>query len=440
MLTLLPVALQLLAITNTSVVDPSTGTVRAGQTVVVRGSRIEAVTPARQARVPQGARRIDGTGRFVIPGLWDMHVHMDLPGGRAMLPLYVAHGVTGVRDMNSRLEVLRGWQQEIGRGAQVGPRMVVSGPYVVGRAVPLPHLVALTAAEGARAVDSLATLGVDFIKVHNALPPAALFGAARRARERGIVFAGHVFPPTTPLQASDSGQRSLEHLAGFPNECSAADSVRFARAHFLHRLLFGSCTSAPQGPVYAGIAKNPTWVTPTLVVQEPLIDFSPSVVPGDSVHKFFNDSLMAFIQVVMELPRDVPADQVALGQPLFDRRVAMTGALARAGVPMLVGTDAPLTRSMPGLAVHDELALLVKAGLTPAQALRSGTWEPARYLAATDSLGTVAPGKVADLVLLEANPLVNIANTRRIAGVVAGGRYFDRPQLNGLVAGARVRR
>ncbi|MBK8245957.1 MAG: hypothetical protein IPK85_00915 [Gemmatimonadetes bacterium] len=201
--------------------------------------------------------------------------------------------------------------------------------------------MALTAAEGARAVDSLATLGVDFIKVHNALPPAALFGAARRARERGIVFAGHVFPPTTPLQASDSGQRSLEHLAGFPNECSAADSVRFARAHFLHRLLFGSCTSAPQGPVYAGIAKNPTWVTPTLVVQEPLIDFSPSVVPGDSVHKFFNDSLMAFIQVVMELPRDVPADQVALGQPLFDRRVAMTGALARAGVPMLVGTDAP---------------------------------------------------------------------------------------------------
>ena len=440
MLTQIPVVLQLLAITNTSVVDPSTGTVRAGQTVVVRGSRIEAVMPAREARVPQGARRIDGTGRFVIPGLWDMHVHMDLPGGRAMLPLYVAHGVTGVRDMNSRLEVLRGWQREIGRGAQVGPRMVVSGPYVVGRAVPLPHLVALTAADGARAVDSLAALGVDFIKVHNALPPAALYGVARRARERGIVFAGHVFPPTTPLQASDSGQRSLEHLAGFPNECSAADSVRYARAHFLHTLLFGGCTSVPQAPLYAGIARNATWVTPTLVVQEPLIDFSPSVVPGDSVHKFFNDSLMAFIQLVMEMPRNVPAEQVALGQPLFDRRVAMTGALARAGVPLLVGTDAPLTRAIPGLAVHDELAFLVKAGLTPAQALRSGTWEPARYFAATDSMGTVAAGKVADLVLLEANPLVNIANTRRIAGVVAGGRYFDRPQLNVLVNGARVRK
>ncbi|MBK8246896.1 MAG: hypothetical protein IPK85_05795 [Gemmatimonadetes bacterium] len=289
MLTLLPVALQLLAITNTSVVDPSTGTVRAGQTVVVRGSRIEAVTPARQARVPQGARRIDGTGRFVIPGLWDMHVHMDLPGGRAMLPLYVAHGVTGVRDMNSRLEVLRGWQQEIGRGAQVGPRMVVSGPYVVGRAVPLPHLVALTAAEGARAVDSLATLGVDFIKVHNALPPAALFGAARRARERGIVFAGHVFPPTTPLQASDSGQRSRSTRPAFPTNVQPPTPYGL-RAHFLHRLLFGSCTSVPQAPLYAGIAKNAIWVTPTLVVQAPLIDFSPSVVPGDSVHKFFNDS------------------------------------------------------------------------------------------------------------------------------------------------------
>lgn len=439
MLTSLRLSLQLLAITNTSVVDPSNGTVRAGQTVVIRGSRIEAVAPAARARVSANARRIDGSGRFVIPGLWDMHVHMDLPGGKALLPLFVAHGVTGVRDMNSRLDVLRRWQAEVRGGTLVGPRMVISGPYVVGRAVPLPHLIALTAAQGARAVDSLAALGVDFIKVHNALPPAALFGVARRARERGITFAGHVFPPTTPLQASDSGQRSLEHLSGFPNECSTADSVRFARAHFLHSLLFGGCTSVPQGPVYAAIAKNPTWVTPTLVVQEPVVTFSPSVVAGDSLHKFFSDSLMAMIQVVMEMPRNVPAEQVALGQPLFERRVAMTGALARAGVPLLTGTDAPLTRSMPGLAVHDELAFLVKAGLTPAQALRAGTWEPARYFAATDSLGTVAAGKVADLVLLEGNPLANIANTRRIVGVIAGGKYWDRPQLNGMVSGARVR-
>lgn len=255
-----------------------------------------------------------------------------------------------------------------------------------------------------------------------------------------MVFAGHVFPPTTPLQASDSGQRSLEHLAGFPNECSSADSARFSRAHPLHTLLFGACTTRAQAASYTGIARTPTWITPTLVVQEPVADFSPSVVAGDSLHAFFSDSLMAMIAVVMELPRNVPTEQVELGRALFDRRVALTGVLARAGIPMLVGTDAPLTRSMPGLAVHDELQFLVKAGLTPAQALRAGTWEPARYLAATDSMGTVAPGKVADLVLLAANPLTDIANTRRIRGVVANGRYYDRPALDALVQQARVRR
>ncbi len=440
MLTALPVALQLLAITNTSVVDPSNGTVRAGQTVLVRGGRIESVTPAARARIPQGARRVDGRGTFTMPGMWDMHVHMDLPGGRQLLPLFVAHGVTGVRDMNSNLAPLRAWQREIAGGTQVGPRMVVSGPYVVGRSVPLPHLIARTAADGARAVDSLARLGADFIKVHNALPPDALFGIARRARERGITFAGHVFPPTTPLQASDSGQRSLEHLSGFPNECTPADSTRFAAAHPLHGLLFGRCTSTPQAPLYTRLARNTTWITPTLLVQEPVARFAPSVVVGDSLSRFFSDSLIALIGMLMELPPNATPQQLALGRDLFQRRVALTGALARAGVPMLTGSDHPLTTSLPGLAIHDELGWLVKAGLTPAAALRAATWEPARYFAATDSMGTVAAGKVADLVVLGANPLTDIANTRRIRAVLANGMYYDRAALDALVQGARVRR
>lgn len=436
----LGLALQLLAITNTTVIDPSTGSAREDQTVIVRDRRIAAVGSASSTRVPSGARRIEGRGTFVIPGLWDMHVHNDLPGGRGLLPLFVAHGVTGVRDMNGRLEPLRAMQRDIAAGRQVGPRMVVSGPYIIGQPVPLPHLLARTAGEGARAVDSLIRTGVDFIKVHNGLTPAAYFGAARRARERGIVFAGHVFPPVTPVQAADSGQRSQEHLSAFPNECTPADSTRLAAAHPIQRLLLGPCTSVPQVPDYAKLAARGSWITPTLIVQTPAAELRLSVRRGDRVSAFFTDSLIDLIGIVMPLPPDPSPTHVMLGRELFGRRVALVGALARAGVPLLTGTDSPLTTSLPGESVHDELDLFVQAGMTPVQVLRAAAWEPVRYLAATDSMGTVAAGKVADLVVLEGNPLTDVRHVRRIRAVVANGVAYDRAALDALIEGARVRR
>ena len=434
------VFLQLVAITNTTVVDPSNGTARAGQTIVIRGTRIEAVGDAARTRVPLGARVISGAGTWAIPGLWDMHVHNDVPGGASLLPLYVAHGVTGVRDMDGRLGTLRAWQREVATGRRVGPRMVISGPYIAGQRVPLPHVLATTPTEGAAAVDSLVGLGVDFIKVHNGMNPATYFAAARRARERGVVFAGHVFPPVTPLQASDSGQRSEEHLSGFPNECSSADSARFAAAHPLHRFLLGPCTSAPQGPQYARIARNRTWITPTLIVQRPVVAFHMPIGAGERLHDFWSDSLLAVLAQVMPMPANPSAEHRALGAALYERRVAMVGALARAGVPLLTGSDTPVAPALPGEGIHEELALLVRGGLTPAQALRAATWEAARYLDATDSLGTLSAGKVADVVLLGANPLADIGGVRKIVGVAANGHWFDRAALDALVEGARVRR
>ncbi len=432
-------ALQLVVVTNTTVIDPSTGKATPGQTIVINGTRIQAVGPAARTTIPAGATRIEGQGKYVIPGLWDMHVHNDVPGGGSLLTLYVANGVTGVRDMDGRLAPLRAWQKEIASGARVGPRMVISGPYLVGQRVPLPHLLVTNAAEGRAGVDSLVALGVDFIKVHNGMPPDAYFAVARRARERGIVFAGHVFNGVTPVQASDSGQRSEEHLAGFPNECTVADSARLSAAHPLHRFLLGACTTTSQDASYRRLAANTTWVTPTLIVQQPVVTFEPSVRPGDRLSTFFSDSLLAMMSMVMPIPRDATPLHRELGAIFYQKRIAMVGALSKAGVPLLTGTDTPVAPAVPGEGIHEELALLVRGGLTPLQALRAGTWEPASYLNATDSLGTVSTGKVADLVVLDANPLTDIANVRKIHAVVSNGRAFDRAALDALVTAAKVR-
>ena len=425
-------ALQLIAIAHATVIDPGAGSTRPDMTVLVRGTRIESVGASRSIRIPVGTRVIDATGKFLIPGLWDMHVHTDVPGGRALLGLFVANGVTGVRDMDGDIGRLRAFQRDIAAGSLAGPRMVVSGPYLAGQRVPLPHILVRTPEEAVTGVDSLARLRVDFVKVHNGMPPAAYFAVAREARRRKMVFAGHVFPPVTPLQASDSGQRSLEHLSGFPNVCAGDDSTVIAGATPLQRFLFGDCTREEQGPTFARLAANHTWITPTLIVQTEVAN--PGVVPNDSLLHYFGDSLQALWRLVMPPPPPtVPPAATAAGARLFEKRLALVKALHTAGVPILVGTDAPLRASPPGFAVHDELALLVRAGLPPLEALRAATSNPASYFAATDSLGSVTVGRVADLVLLDANPLTDISNTRRISAVIANGRVYDSPARLGLL-------
>jgi hypothetical protein len=427
--------LQLVAITHATVIDVASGARAPDQTIVVSARRISAV--GSNAAIPSGARVIDARGKFVIPGLWDMHVHNDLPGGRALLPLFIAHGVTGVRDMNGSLRNLRRWQSEIAAGTLVGPRMVLSGPYVAGSPVPLPHVLARTENDGAAAVDSLAKLGVDFIKVHNALTPPAFFAVARAARARGIAFAGHVFPPVTPLQASDSGIRSQEHLSSFPNECTTEDSVAFAGALPLQRLLFGRCTREPQLPVYERIARNGTWITPTLTVQQPLADLQPTAQPGSATAAYYSDSLIALMRMVMPFPPSPPAAARDAGRAMLAKRVVMVGAMHRAGIPILAGTDSPIAPSPPGAALYDELELLVQSGLTPTAALRTATVEPARYFAATDSLGKVAAGQIADLVVLDADPTVDIRNVRRVHLVIADGRAYDAQACAALIDGVK---
>jgi imidazolonepropionase-like amidohydrolase len=411
------------AFTHVTVIDGRSPEPRTDQTVVVRGNRIVAAGPASSTPVPAGARRIDGIGKFLLPGFWDMHVHTAMPGGREVLPLYIANGVTGVRDMAGDWPTVSSWRDEIARGSLIGPRMVLSGPYLEGGDVPIPHLLVKTPADAAPAVDSLIRLGVDFIKVHGQLTPESYFAIARAARARQIPFSGHVSRSVGAANASDSGQASIEHILSIPNSCSSAEVAELA-PRFPVQGALGRCDTTDQAPLYARLKGNGTWVVPTLVAQLEVALWPKRQLPGDSLAAYLPNSLRTYVAGIFPMVDSVPPDADVNGRKLFDKRVAVTGALFRAGVGVMTGTDAPLRNSPPGFGLHEELIHFIRAGLTPFEALRAATLEPARFLGSADSLGTVETGKVADLVLLTANPLADIRNSSRTAFVMANGVLY----------------
>jgi len=404
--------------------------IRDGTVVVDRG-RIVSVGSGSTVKVPANARVVDASGKFVIPGLWDMHVHTAVPDGASLLGLYVANGVTGVRDMGGDFAIIRRWRDEIRGGKRAGPRIVASGPYVQGGDAALPHFVARTPEQAEAAVDSLARLGVDFVKVHALVPRDAFFALARAARARGLPLAGHLQTDVTVEEAADSGQRSLEHLDGFLNPCSAADSARLSAAYPLDRYVLGECSTSDQTPVYRHIATRPTWVTPTFVALEMLAALPKERLPSDTLAHYLPPTLRAAMAAALEIPPDMPADASVLGRALWTKRLEVVKGLAQSGVPILAGTDAPLPNSIPGFGMHAELETLVRSGLSPWRALRTATAEPARYFV-TDTVGTLCAGCVADLVVLDADPLRDIRNTRRIALVVADGRAYSPAALAAL--------
>jgi hypothetical protein len=384
---------------------------------------------------------IDGRGKFLIPGLWDMHVHgfvyvfSDFAG-----PLMIANGVTGARDMGYYIDTTLRWKADILAGREIGPRLVVGvrvdGPINQARFV--AHVV--SDEDGVRAVDTLAhkkdgSPRADFIKTYSWIPRAAYFGIAREAKKLGVTFAGHSPYSVSVVEASNAGQSSIEHEDDLMRACSSRDSV--LRAIFgdtatanapdqlqiirdQARRLRDSYDPARCRVVIATLARNHTWVTPTLMVYQPYAHAFDSA----ATHPEWAKYVPGLVQGgwMRRAAGVSPADSMVVRSYFsFDR----TRGLRDAGVKLLAGTDMPQAFVYPGFSLHDELELLVRAGLTPLEALRTATYNPAEFLGALDSLGTVAKGKLADLVLLEANPLSDIRNTRRIAVVIANGRVFD---------------
>jgi imidazolonepropionase-like amidohydrolase len=426
-----------IAFTHVAVVDGTDSVARIDQTVIIRDTRVAAVGPSQSTPVARDARVVDGRGKFLIPGLWDMHVHTAVVGGRAILGLYVANGVTGVRDMAGDWDTLTTWRREIAAHRLVGPRIVASGPYLEGGDVPIPHILTRTPEEGRAGVDSLVKLGVDFVKVHGQLTRPTYFAIARRARERGIPFAGHVSQAVGSADASDSGQKSIEHMLAIPMPCTPAESIAL-RPRFTVQSAIGRCSSQDLAQLYARFVRNATWVTPTFTAVYEVASWPNRTVPGDSLAHYLPESLRHFVEQIFPMPDSIPPGADSVGRAMLAKRLVQVATMRRAGVHILAGTDAPLRNSPPGFGLHEELALLVKGGMSPFDALSAATIEPARYLGMLDAAGTIAAGKLADLVLLAGNPLRDIRQTRRIVAVVANGRLIDaneRARLIRLAAG-----
>ena len=364
------------AITNVTIIDVRSGTRVPDQNVVVLGERVAAVGPASGTPVPPNAEVIDGRGKYLIPGLWDMHVHLDSTDLAALLRF----GITGARDMGGDLDQLLDWRRRIAVRALPGPRLVVAGPLLRGprNSTESGPWIIRTAEQGRRAVDSLAARGVDFIKVHEDLPREAYFAIAAEAKAKGLPFSGHVAASLTPLEVSAAGQRSIEHLEFVPDRCMPIFAGQTP----------SGCTVEGMDALMAGLAANGTWLDPTI-----------------SSFRIF-------------APQQFPAIQAGFTQ--------LVPRLRAHQIRFLTGTDLGTTGIIPGESLHDELALLVAAGYTPAEVLRAATLNAAEFLRMTDSLGTIERGKIADLVLLDADPLADIRNTRRIVFVFQAGRVVSR--------------
>jgi imidazolonepropionase-like amidohydrolase len=434
-----------LVILHATVIDPGTASVRPDQAVVVRGARIASVADAAGFAVPAGARLVDATGQFLIPGLWDMHVHSAfgdwLPQGRdVILPLYIANGVTGVRDMGGDLPVLVAWRAEIAAGTLTGPRMVLAGPMLDGyladgKSLRFPSSMPVTSpADAVAAVDSLAAWRVDFIKVQSEVPHDAYLAAAAAARRHGLPIVGHI-PTTVRLsEAIAAGQTSVEHLMGLFEGCSTQED-RFVAGTGSLSLLLDTYDAPRCEALMRQLAAAHVWECPTLVSQEReiLLDLL------DERHQPLARYVPAYWRTVSwsrfaeELMADVRKDPLARRREYWHRNLTMVGALHRAGVPLLAGTDAaPVMYIMPGFSMHDELADLVAAGLSPMDALQTATSNPAHFFGRAD-IGTIAPGAMADLVLLAADPLADIHHTTSIQAVVADGRLYNREALDRLL-------
>ncbi len=444
-----------IAIIHATIIDATGAPPKPNSTILIDAEKIFAVGPDSSIQIPNGTRVIDATGKFLIPGLADMHIHLtgagEPTGSREfILPLLIANGITTVRDMGGDVAQLKKLKKEIDSGDQPGPQIFFTGPYLDGNPPYFqPSIIVQSPAEADAAVRKLKSEGVDFIKVQSGLKPAAYFAIAEAARKENIRFVGHVPDSISPAQASDAGQASIEHLTGILLACSSREEElrqqqlnppphketprqTSLRQRAWQQAVLNSYSPEKAQKLYAKLLANHTWQVPTLPLLIELAFLTPATDrAGDPNLKYIPQNLKKIWKQgrAESLANKTPGDFL-LRAKLVEASLKAVGDMHAAG---MAGTDSTAPNLVPGFALHDSIADLVQAGLTPMQALQAATSKPAEFLNRSGEQGTIAPGQRADLILLDANPLEDIHNTQKIRAAILKGKYLDRNALDTLL-------
>lgn len=447
--------LSIIALTHVTVIDGTGAPPKSDVTILLAGYRIADI--GKGISIPHQARIIDCTGSFAIPGLWDMHAHPDDPELWAMgqteqekaslLTLLIANGVTGIRDMGGDLKLLQSWRNRIGAGALIGPHIRACGPLLDGPKPMWPGSLSISNPEQARqAVRDLKRQRADFVKVYSGLSRDDYFAIADEAKKLKIPFAGHVPDSVTPAEASDAGQASEEHLLQIIESCADKDAIKkrlddmrgaspVERRRAYIETMLATYDQKKADALFARFVKNNTWITPTVIAWQNNASFEEESAKYAERMKYLPRYIREYWNPKnnAHLKNRTP-ERLAAEKMLVKKYLEIIGAMQKAGVRLLTGSDFGANPLLfPGWGVHDEMALFVRAGLTPMEALQAATKNPTTFFGVDSSVGTVEKGKIADLVLLSANPLEDITNTRRITAVFFDGKMFDRAALNRML-------
>jgi len=425
------------AIVNVTTIDVVQGVAIPGQTVVVVGDRIERMGPAGEIVVPTGAHVIDGHGLYLMPGLVDAHVHfLDAPVfGRLM----VANGVTLVRDTGMPTDYILKVRDDLNRGELLGPEMVATGAILDGDPplIPALSIAVRTPEEGRAAVRRQREAGADMIKVYSRLEADVFLAIVDEAHALGLKVIGHVPDSISIQDAAAAGLDSSEHLFGFDKLVGrlVGAPVRFSYAGMgadvAYFLRLGEVDPLALQRAFDDLCQSGLTVCPTVVTFKVGVHtslFQSGDFPG---REYISQS-------VLETWRTLWAAQSDLPEFVWQKWAELVRGLNEAGVPLMAGTDLCVPGVIPGFSFHEELSIWQDAGIPPADVLRSATLVPARFVGLGDRLGSLAQGKTASMILLRANPLLDVRNASKIEAVFLRGRYFDREALDRLLDEARV--
>lgn len=417
---------------NVNVIPMTSEAVVPSQTVVVEDRTIVKIGDVDNIPIAEDAVVIDGTDRYLIPGLSEMHAHvprMSSPDLHRVLGLYVANGITLARGMLGRPAHLE-LRQQIASGAVLGPRLFTSGPSFNGTSVGSPG-------DARHLVRAQHEAGYDFLKIHPGLTRAEFDALADTANALGIRFSGHVSAAVGVPHALAAGMASIDHLDGYMHAMLEDNTdLSGGPAGFFGVLLADRIDEDKIAGIAVDTARAGVWNVPT----ESMFEHWMSGVPPAEIREWPEMRYMR----LPTLLRWADSKQRVFDDPAYDPAIVLRAieirrklilALHEAGAGLLLGSDAPQVFNVPGFSAHRELGYLVDSGLSPYEALLTGTVNPSRFFGQERVFGTVEAGKEADLVLLDANPLTDIGNTRRIHGVMLRGRWLDREALDEILAG-----